>query len=297
MKGLILVNAYSTNEEYLYQAKRMKQEFEKQNVSADIRRNNTFSLTIDDNDIRSTYGSYDFILYWDKDKYILNMLDKIGANLFNSSQAIADCDDKMTTYIVLANNGIPLVKTLPGLLCYDSDKAIPLSVVESVESELGYPMIVKNSYGSLGKGVFMVKNRAELLTRMEELKCAPHLLQECVKTSWGKDLRIIVIGDTVVGGMIRKSDGDFRSNIGVGGQGEVFPLTDELKKLALKIKNVLKLDYCGIDMLFGANGPIVCEVNSNAFFYMFEKVTGINVARIYAEYIIKTTLARKGATL
>ncbi len=292
MKGLILINAYFNNEEYLYQAERMKEEFEKKNVVTTIERNNEFSFKIDNNNVCSKYGDYDFIVYWDKDKYILNMLHKIGANVFNSYQSIIDCDDKMTTYVALANNEIPLVKTVPGLFCYDKDEKIPLQAVQSLEAELNYPIIVKNSYGSLGKGVFMAKDRAELLCVMEQLKCFPHLFQQYVKTSYGKDLRIIVVGDEVVGGMIRKSNGDFRSNIGVGGSGEPYLPSDELKKLAIKIKNVLKLDYCGIDILFGENGPLVCEVNSNAFFYTFEKTTKINVAEKYADYIIKQTSLR-----
>ncbi|MDE6667605.1 MAG: RimK family alpha-L-glutamate ligase, partial [Clostridia bacterium] len=45
-------------------------------------------------------------------------------------------------------------------------------------------------------------------------------------------------------------------------------------------------DYCGIDVLYGENGGyLVCEVNSNAFFGGIERVTGVNVARLYAEYI------------
>ena len=55
----------------------------------------------------------------------------------------------------------------------------------------------------------------------------------------------------------------------------------------LKIAALLKLDYCGIDFLFREDGsPVVCEVNSNAFFHAFERATGINVAQKYAEHIL-----------
>ena len=42
------------------------------------------------------------------------MLEKRGVRLFNRAQAIADCDDKMQTHIALADNGIPMPKTLAG---------------------------------------------------------------------------------------------------------------------------------------------------------------------------------------
>ena len=42
-------------------------------------------------------------------------------------------------------------------------------------------------------------------------------------------------------------------------------------------------DPVWVDFMFLETGePILCEINSNAFFEEFEKVTGINVAKEYA---------------
>ena len=107
--------------------------------------------------------------------------------------------------------------------------------------------------------------------------------------SQGKDVRVIVIGGEAVAAMERiAQEGEFRSNIELGGAGKVFDLSKEYKELAERVANVLQLDYCGIDLLEGKDGGIVCEVNSNAFFEGIESVTGINVAKAYAEYIYKT---------
>ena len=287
MRGLIVVNAYSQNEEYLYQSERMREEFAKRGVPTDIRVNDRFPLRIENGEIVSDLTDYDFCVYWDKDKYVLSILDKMGMRLFNSRDAIEKCDDKMLTYIELANHGIPMPKTLPGLLCYNEEEQIKPSTIERVE-KLGYPLIVKESYGSLGQGVYLVKNRAELLPMMEKVKCSPHLFQEYVETSCGKDVRVIVVGKDPVGAMLRTGQKDFRSNVCSGGNAEVYPLTKELIDLSKKIASVLKLDYCGIDFLFGKDGPVVCEVNSNAFFCAFERVTGINVAKKYVDHVLQT---------
>ena len=54
-----------------------------------------------------------------------------------------------------------------------------------------------------------------------------------------------------------------------------------------KIAKILNLDYMGVDLMYGENGePILCEVNSNAFFEGMEKATNINVAKAYAEYVL-----------
>lgn len=286
MKGFIYVNAYSKNEEYLYQARRMKEEFAKKNVAVDIIEGDKFLLYIEGGNIVSKATEYDFCVFWDKDKYALTMLDKIGMPMFNSCKSILTCDDKMLTYIELANNGVPIPKTYAGLLCYQKNEVVKPETMDLIE-ELSYPMVVKNSYGSLGNGVFLARNREELAEIMEEVKCKSYLIQEYIKTSYGKDVRIIVIGDKIVGAMLRKSNNDFRSNIGSGGSGEVFELTDEMKALALKTAKILGLDYCGIDVLFGENGPVICEVNSNAYFFTFERVTGINVAEHYVDFILQ----------
>lgn len=285
MKGFILVNAYSKNEEYLYQANRLKEEFAIKGVAIDIIEGKNSFLYIENNNIISNISQYDFCVFWDKDKYILEMLEKIGMPTFNSNYAITTCSDKMLTHIALADKGIPMPKTYPGLLCYSKDGKIKPETLDFVET-LGYPLVVKDSYGALGKGVYLAKNREELCNLMELVKCKAHLFQEYVETSYGRDVRVIVVGGEVLGGMLRQGNNDFRSNIGAGGSGEVFPLTEEMKQLALKVVDVLGLDYCGMDMLFGESGPVICEVNSNAFFCSFEKVTKINVAKKYVEHIL-----------
>lgn len=264
----------------------MQQELSKLGIGSDIVANDSCLFIIEDNSIAPRISEYDFCIYWDKDKYILAMLEKRGVPVFNSYSSITNCDDKMTTYIELADKGFPLLKTIPGLLCYRDEETIKDASVDIVET-LGYPLVIKESYGSLGNGVYLVRNREELIKTMDYVKCKPHLFQEYVDTSYGRDLRVIVVGDKAIGGMLRiNSTGDFRSNIGSGGCGEPFPLTADMQELSVSIAKALGLVYCGIDFLFGKDGLVVCEVNSNAFFYSFEKTTGINVAKHYAKYIV-----------
>ena len=136
-------------------------------------------------------------------------------------------------------------------------------------------------------------DRGELLAVMEQVRMKPHLFQEFIRESAGRDLRVIVVGDEALGGMVRISGGDFRSNLARGGRSEPYPVDEETAALAVRIAKILKLDYCGIDFLFGKDGLTVCEVNSNAFFMGFEHTTGINVAKKYAEHILRTLDARR----
>ena len=46
------------------------------------------------------------------------------------------------------------------------------------------------------------------------------------------------------------------------------------------------LDFAGIDILFSENGPLICEVNSNAHFKSTYDCTGVDLADLIAEHII-----------
>ena len=285
-KCLILVNAYSRLGSALNQSSRLKEEFAALGVEADIRPNDFFACSVEeDGGLSCSVADYDFCVYLDKDKYIARMLEKNGMRIFNRAQAIEDCDDKMLTFIRLAGCGIPMPLTLPGALCYDPQFAVKESMLDEVEARLGYPVIVKSSYGSLGSGVFRADDRSQLRDIAQSLKCSPHLFQRYVSESAGEDARVIVVGGRVAAAMRRRSRGDFRSNLELGGSGYPLAPDNKLTELCLGAADALGLDYCGVDVLFGGDGYLLCEVNSNAFFGGIEKVTGINVARAYAEYM------------
>ena len=121
MKGKILINAYLDSREYLYEAERLFEEFEKLGVDVSVVRLDEYPAIISDGKISIDFFA-DFFVYLDKDKYVLTMLEKSGAKVFNNARAIQTCDDKMSTYIALSDSGVPMPKTLPGILCYTKTK-------------------------------------------------------------------------------------------------------------------------------------------------------------------------------
>ena len=147
----------------------------------------------------------------------------------------------------------------------------------------------------MGKNVYLAENIEELKAVAEKVKCSPHLFQKYLGAKKGTDVRVIVIGGKAVAVMERFNDKDFRSNVALGGKCRKIDPPASFIKAAEKCAKLLKLDYCGVDLLYGDNGePYVCEVNSNAFFFGISETTGINVARLYAEYIVKkASLAHK----
>ncbi|MBO5067113.1 MAG: RimK family alpha-L-glutamate ligase [Clostridia bacterium] len=286
MKGFIIINPFLVPQESVYQAERLKSEFENKGVSVEII-SDAFLRAELECKLRSDLSSADFIIYLDKDKYQSQILTKLSVRLFNSHEAIRLCDDKAETYIALSNVGINLPKTIFGALCYNKDLSIKEEWADKIIDSLGLPVIVKESFGSMGKGVYKADDKESLLSIMEKVKLKPHLFQQYISKKVGVDVRVIVIGGKAVCAMERVNESDFRSNVARGGSGVKVELCPEFKSVAEKCAQVLNLDYCGVDLLYGENNePIVCEVNSNAFIGGIESATGFNVAKAYCEYIL-----------
>ena len=285
-KGLIIVNAYARLSGIAYQTERLSEELGALGIEVEARRNDGALAYIDEGgEVRTACSEYDFVIYLDKDKYMSALLEESGMRLFNPHRAICDCDDKMTTSIRLSGKGIPLPKTLAGPLCYTGGSVLSEELIDRVITELGLPVVVKECYGSLGKEVRLAKTREELTELATALMYKPHLFQRFVRSSAGKDIRVIAVGGKVVGAMRRESDTDFRSNIELGGRGIPHEPDGELIALCERVARELSLDYCGIDIMHGEDGYLVCEVNSNAFFGGIESATGVNIAKCYAEHI------------
>lgn len=286
--GLAILNAYIQTPASLHFYKRMKEELASLGVALDYKTNSEIlSYIASSGDLFvKEMKKYDFVLYLDKDLYVSEMLEKAGIRLFDNAEAIRLCDDKMLTYISLSNKGIRMPKTISAPLNYagiDDE-----NFVKRVAEELAFPIVAKDNFGSLGKEVYLIKNYDELVSFEKEHKFNAHLYQQFIESSKGHDFRIIVIGGKAVASMKRSNDnGDFRSNVAQGGHGGTIELPSSFVEAAEKAAKILKLDYCGVDLLDDENGnPILCEVNSNAFLQEIERITGKNIAGVYAKHIV-----------
>ena len=83
------------------------------------------------------------------------------------------------------------------------------------------------------------------------------IIQEFVKDTWGKDLRVFVVNNKVVGCMMRQStDDDFRANLSRGGEGFPYEVNEQIEWLSSE--EILGLDIAGRDLLFQNGGYKIC---------------------------------------
>lgn len=288
-RGLAIVNAYVTWPSVAHFLGRMKEELAALGVALEQKTCADIFTFIDENgNLHKEDLPYDFILFLDKDRYISTMLENAGYRLFNKASPIEICDDKMRTYIALANQGIPMPKTISAPLRYIKENNE--NFLQNLVQILSFPMVMKTNFGSMGLGVYLINDYEGLREKENAFGMSPHLYQQFIVPSKGFDYRLVLVNQKFVAGYRRRSlNGDFRSNIAQGGTGEKVDISPAMIDLAEKAASIIGLDYCGVDILDSGdpNRPILCEVNSNAFIEGAEKVTGINIAKAYAEHIQK----------
>lgn len=230
-----------------------------------------------------------FVLFWDKDVRLARLLEKLGLRLFNCADSIEICDDKARTYLELSGLGIRMPRTVIAPMTFRMEGYPNLDFLQRVEQNLAYPMVVKECYGSFGQQVWLVQSRRELLERMGFLKNRPFLFQEYVEPSNGHDIRIQMVGTRAVAAMHRFNAHDFRANITNGGSMEAFAPDAAQLSMASQVMQALRLDFAGVDILFGENGePVLCEVNSNAHFVNIYQCTGVNAAEEILRYCLES---------
>lgn len=235
----------------------------------------------------------DFLLFWDKDTRLAFSAESAGLRVYNTAASIARCDDKSETHRVLAAAGVPMPETLVAPMTYVNVTKPIESFLDTAQKVLGYPMVLKECYGSFGNQVFLANNREELKNLAYTREARPFLVQRFIREAAGEDRRLYVVGDRVVAAMKRQSQTDFRANLGQGGTSQAYVPTEEETELAIRCCRLLELQFGGVDLLISQNGPLVCEVNSNAHMAGLIACTGVDVADEIVKEVLRREAERK----
>ena len=224
----------------------------------------------------------DAYLFFDKDVRLARALEK-NRPVFNSADAIALADDKISTYTALAPS-LPMVDTVPAPFHYRKE-ALKEDFLDYVEARFGYPMVIKAAKGSFGEQVYLAKNRGEAQAIAGRMAGDDFLFQPFIAESAGVDKRVLVIGGEIVGAIERRNEQDFRANIAAGSTARPIDLSEEEKNIALAAHKKAGLDFSGIDLIESEKGPLLVEINSNMSYLGFQVATGIDVSGKLLSYV------------
>lgn len=216
---------------------------------------------------------------------VLRQLEYLGVYICNNANSINYVKDKLYMHQLLSRSKLSSPRTM--LAKY------PIAL-EVVKREIGFPVVIKNVTGTQGAGIYLCERENEFIDIMELIYTnnnkANIILQEFIRRSYGKDLRVFVVGGKVVACMQRQSKNSFKANYSKGGDVLPFELTQEIEWLSTETAKLFNLDIAGIDLLFDEVEFKICEANSSPGFLGLENVSG----KIIAESIIDYILVRIG---
>jgi RimK family alpha-L-glutamate ligase len=185
---------------------------------------------------------------------VLRRIESVGFPVANRADALLVAHDKLATARVLAGAGVPHPRTahvFPG----------------GPPADLEPPVVVKPRFGSWGRDVVRCDTEGDLrrtLRRIRTLhwyRTGGAIVQELVPPQ-GRDLRLIVAGDAVVGAIQRCAPpGEWRTNVALGAERRPVAPDAAAVALALSAAAASELDLLGVDLLPTPDGYVVIELN------------------------------------
>ena len=202
----------------------------------------------------------DFVIFRARNYLLLNEIELRGVRCFNNTLTNKIANDKYKTYQFLKENGFPCLET-------------------SLEKgNLTYPFVMKSLDGHGGQEVYLINSEDEMEPSDKKYIYQGYLANK-------GDVRLYVLNNKVIGAVKRSNGQDFRSNFSLGGEVEEYEPSKEMIKIALKIAELLKSDYIGVDFIIYDNGFIVNEIEDPVGARMLLKVSGIDAVSLFIKDI------------
>ncbi|HLX19972.1 MAG TPA: ATP-grasp domain-containing protein [Gaiellaceae bacterium] len=207
----------------------------------------------------------------------LERMAAAGVEVLNRPSSLAAAHDKLLTARALRLAGVAHPHTW-----------LIAEGMPSTAPEL--PLVLKPRFGSWGRDVVLCRSAAELDEALEQAAMRAWfrehgaLAQELVPPL-GWDIRIVVAGGRVVGAARRvAAEGEWRTNVALGGHSEPVEPPPIARSLALAAAAAVRGDLVGVDLLPTRTGYVVSEVNGAVD---FQPYYALDFEDVYTETVLE----------
>ncbi len=204
-------------------------------------------------------------------------MEVAGIRVVNPCYSFRRARDKYATQYTLAAAGLPVASTYT---TENMEEAYRRSMKLGVS-------VYKPILGSMGKGSLkfddpdLAHNAWKMLSRIGQ----PLLVQEYLPNP-GRDIRVFVVGDDVVGSAYKYgAPGRWKTNVAQGARMVDEPITEEILGLGVKAVKAIGLDYAGVDIIESERGPVILEVNGAPGWQALKAATGVDIAETIVEHV------------
>jgi RimK family alpha-L-glutamate ligase len=208
----------------------------------------------------------------------LHWIEKRGVPVINSPRAIERSVDKFYTTALLQEAGLPTPETV---VCEDATEA--MNAVLAMRD-----VIIKPLFGSMGHGMVRVSDpdvAFRVVRSLEQLRIVFYV-QRTVDHG-GRDIRVFVVGGRVLAAIERRApEGQWRTNVSLGGAAQPFELPPSWQEMAIAAAAAIGADYAGVDLLPSRDGTVfVLEVNGIPGWQGLKQATNIDVAGAIVDHL------------
>ena len=211
---------------------------------------------------------------------------------FNDYVEARLAEDKAYQYEDFAAAGLPVPDTLKLFnpladTRFDRYKthATVAEIVEEVVARFEFPLLVKKCHSSLAQGVFLERSGTDLGQRLEALFANSGFLDNIALVQQyvaGPEYRVVASHDELLLAYRKESEA-------VGADGDLNPLHQatgravrvedaallaQMQQLTAQVAGVYSLGFYAIDLIHGADGLSIIEINPNPMCYVYNRDNG-----------------------
>lgn len=209
---------------------------------------------------------------------LLRQFERLKIFTLNTALSIVWTRDKLRALQHLARHQLPM----PLIGVADS----PEESEALIELVGGVPLIVRLLEGTEGKGSIIAETHQAAISVINAFKQLKNniLVQEYIKEAGGHSIRAIVVGNKVIGAVLRKTALSTHEKRRFSDL-EPIEMTPQETKLALRATKLMKLNLAYVDLLRSNRGPLVLDIEASPNIESLEKTTKIDIANPIFEFI------------
>ncbi len=211
-------------------------------------------------------------------------LEGLGVKVINCLNTGIFAGNKLFTHMLLKKFGVP---TPDATVAFSKDAAL-----QALETQ-GFPRVIKPTVGSWGRLISKLNDKESadgIIESRENMYPIHqiHYLEEFVKRP-PRDIRAIMVGDKIVAAIYRTSEnGNWKTNMALGGVAEPCKVTPEMEEMCIKAKNAVQGDIVGVDLMESDDkGLVVHEVNNTTEYKNTVRVCKADIPTEMLEYALK----------
>lgn len=212
--------------------------------------------------------SIDFVWNRTRNYKLAVSFENRNIQVFNNSLVNKIANNKWLTFELAKKLKIPSIPTW-----------------RKINEQINYPIVVKSISGHGGKQVALCYSKDEVNKFIQLFGEDATIIQPFIESN-NQDIRTWVLGNKILGSVLRTGTSSFKSNYTLGGTIEKISLPNDVTNYIHQIVEYVKSDYIGIDFIRSKDGTFYLNeledpVGARSFYDLYD----VNLSKLLISYM------------